>query len=135
MSGTTQPNTATLTEAERVSVRRFCGYPALGNLADGNNGVLWFFVEYRTLEHRMTHMAPAGLGELRAILAECVRLERELLTSSENLDTDQAAVWKRNPREWSDRTRALRDWRRTLCDFIGIPPGPGLNGGAGRIVI
>jgi hypothetical protein len=51
------------------------------------------------------------------------------------LDTDEAAVWKRNPRELRDRRLLFDDWRRRLCGFLGVRPGPALGEGGLRLVV
>lgn len=38
-------------------------------------------------------------------------------------------------KELNDRVRLLDDWRRRLCGFIGIPPGPALSTGATALVV
>jgi len=51
-------------------------------------------------------------------------LEQAIPAASENLDTDQAAVWTHNKNEVTDRAKLLDYWRQRLCDFLGVPPGP-----------
>ena len=47
--------------------------------------------------------------------------------SGDNLDTDQASVWTHNRDEMRDLTRLFDDWRRRLCGFLGVPPGPAIR--------
>lgn len=123
-----------LTSAEKTDVRRFCGYPALGSSATGFDS--WRFTQYlAVLEHRMDHLAPEEEAVLRRHLGELRGLELSVPRAGENLDTDQAAVWTRNRTEPGDRTKLFDDWRRRLCAFLGIPPGPGLPNGTIRLVV
>lgn len=116
-----------ISDAERVDARRFCGYPAYGAGAAGNAG--WrFFQAYGLMEYRLNNLLPEEEAVLRTQLATVRALERGLAQASTNLDTDQAATWTRNRSEVEDRTRLLDDWRRRLCAFLGLPPGPGLAG-------
>lgn len=122
------------TDAEKTDVRRFCGYPAYGAGATGFQG--WrFYQAYGLLEYRLNNCSPSEETIARRYLGTLVSLEVGIPNSAGNLDTDQAAVWSRNPNELRDRTRLFDDWRRRLCSFLGLPPGPGLNDGGLRLVI
>ena len=48
----------------------------------------------------------------------------EVAATAANLDTQQAAVWTRNPDELRERTQLFADWCRRLCGFLGVPAGP-----------
>ena len=73
---------------------------------------------------------------LRRYLATLSSLEFAVPRSGENLDTDQAAVWTRNRSETEDRAALFDDWRRRLCGFLGMPPGPALaSGGSIALVV
>ena len=128
-------STTPLTDAERVDARRFMGYPAYGPGSSGFQG--WrFFEAYGTMEYRLTNSADAELVVIRSYMTQCAALEAALLTTSDNLDTDQAAVWKHNKNEMRDRERMFDNWRKRFCGFLGIPFGPELQQqGAGQIVI
>lgn len=133
MSGTVTPTP--LTDAERVDARRFCGYPVHGPGASGFVGYR-FFHAYGMLEYRLTNLAPAELTQVRTYLSQLAPLETGILGAAANLDTNQAAVWTRNPGEVRDRERLFDGWRKRLCSFLGVPPGPEMSGGDnGRIVI
>lgn len=122
-----------LKESELVQIRRMMGYPAMGGINAGQQS--WrFFQAYGFNEWRIRNMAPDEYMQIRVFLKDCLRLEREIYKSSENLDTDQAAVWKHNKSEVADRVRLYQYARIQLCQFMGIPPGAGL-GGSSRIVI
>ncbi len=115
------------TEAQKVDVRRFCGYGAYGAGPSGFQG--WrFFQAYGTLEFKMNNLDPAEEAVIETTyLANLYTLETAIVGASANLDTAEAAVWKHNPNEVRDRQRLFDDWRRRLCDFLGIPPGPHMN--------
>lgn len=115
------------TEAEKVDIRRFCGYEAFGAGPSGFQG--WrFFQAYGLLEFRLNNMAPEEEAVIRVTyLANLYTLETAIVGASDNLDTASAAVWTWNKNEISDRDRLFSNWRRKLCSFMGIPPGKGLQ--------
>ena len=126
---------AALTDAERVDVRRFCGYPAYGT-GPNDDSFQRYFVEYLLLEYRSSNLTDAELAVARVYLTQLTALETGIIGAADNLDTDQAAVWKRNANEVRDRSRLFDDWRRRLCSFLGIPPGPAFAGSTGiRMVV
>ena len=117
-------------DAERTDVRRFCGYPAYGAGAAGNMG--WrFYTAYGALEYRMTNLSVAEEAVVRQQLATLRLLECAVPASGETLDTERAAVWTRNPDEVAERLHLLDEWRRRLCQFLGVPPGEGLVASSG----
>lgn len=123
-----------LTDAEKVDVRRFCGYPAYGAAPNGMQS--WrFFQVYGLLEFRLTNLSSAELAVVRNYLGTLLALETAVPGSSDNLDTDQAATWTHNKSELTDRIRLLDDWRRRLCGFIGVPAGPALSTGTATLVV
>ncbi len=112
-------------EAQKVDVRRFCGYSAYGASAAGFAG--WrFYVAYGTLEYRMNNLAPEEEAVVLSYLATLNALEAAVPTASDNLDSDSASAWTHNRYEIGDRLRLLDGWRRRLCAFLGVPPGEGL---------
>lgn len=123
----------TFSDAEKTEVRRFCGYPA-----HGTDGLLqgWrFYQVYGLLEYRLQHLASTEEAVVRQYLTTLISLERAVVEASGNLDTEKAAVWTRNPDEMRDRTRLLDDWRRRLCGFIGVSPGPALGASGVTLVV
>lgn len=133
MSDTVTPGP--LTDAERVDARRFCGYPVYGPGASGFIGYR-FFTAYGTLEYRLTNLTVSEVVVLRTYLSQLAPLETGILGAAANLDTAQAAVWTRNASEVRDRERLYDGWRRRLCSFLGVPPGPEFGGGdGGRIIV
>ena len=94
-----------------------------------------FFQVYGLLEFRLLHLADAEIGVLRRYLATLTSLELAVPTSSDGLDTAQAATWTRNRDEISERLRLLDEWRRRLCGFLGVSPGPALSTGTAILVV
>ncbi len=124
------------TPAESTDLRRHCGYPAAGTGADGFSN--WrFFQAYGLLEYRLLHLSDAEAAVARTFLATLATLEAAIPGAGATLDTAQASVWTRNENELGDRARLFDDWRRRLCGFLGIPPGPALaaSGPSLRLVV
>ncbi len=118
------------TDAQRVDIRRFCGYPAYG---DGSvvAGAPWVQVLYLALEYRMQHTSQAEGAVVVTYLTNLYALEAAIQGAGANLDTDRAAVWTHNKQEVPDRLALFDDTRRRLCDFLGVQPGPYLERKAG----
>lgn len=115
------------TDAEKTDIRRFCGYPAYGDALSSMQ--TWrFYQAYGLLEFRMNNLSDSELTVIRRYLATLAGLEAAIPGAASNLDTDQASVWTRNRDEVRDRAGLFDDWRRRVCAFLGIPPGPGLTG-------
>jgi hypothetical protein len=124
----------TLTDSEKIETRRHCGYPAYGGTAAGFSG--WRFYQiYGLLEYRMNNLANGEVIVVRNYLRTLSALELAIPRSSDNLDTDQAAVWTRNPNESLDRERLYDGWRMRLCAFFGIPSGPGLRSNSPNLIV
>jgi hypothetical protein len=118
----------TFTDAQLTDIRRFCGYPLYGDGA-----VVfpfpWVMRQYMALEYRLKHMSCSeGAVAVNIYLANLYLLETAILSASDNLDTDQAAVWKHNKNEQSDRERLFDSWRTRLCNFMGVQQGPQFGG-------
>ena len=123
-----------LTDAEKADARRFCGYPAYGASSAGFQN--WrFYQTFGLLEFRLNNLADVELSVLRQSLSTLVGLEVAIPRASENLDTDQAAVWTRNRSEVKDRAFLFDDWRRRLCGFLGVPAGPALHSGGSLTLV
>jgi hypothetical protein len=111
------------TDFEKTDIRRFCGYPAYGAGASGFQG--WrFFQAYGLLEYRLNNLSDAEEAVVRTYLGTLRGLEVGVPQTAQAMDTDQAAVWTRNKDEMRDRLMLLDEWRRRLCAFLGVPPGP-----------
>jgi hypothetical protein len=115
------------TEAEKVDVRRFCGYPAYGAGPSGFQG--WrFFQAFGLLEFRLNNLDPTEETVVRTIyLQQLYPLELGIAGAAANLDTDQAAVWKHNRDEVAHRDQLFANWRAKLCRFLGVPLGDALK--------
>jgi hypothetical protein len=115
----------TMTDCEKTDARRFCGYPAYGAAPAGFE--TWrFYQVYGLLEFRLNNLSESEVRVMRRYLGTLTVLEIAIPRSADNLDTDTAAVWTRNRDETRDRIRLFDDWRRRLCGFLGVPPGPAL---------
>jgi hypothetical protein len=114
------------TDAEKADIRRYCGYPAYGAANSAMQNWRYFQI-YGLLEFRMNNLSEEEAAIVRRYLGTLTVLELAVPRSGENLDTDQAAVWTRNRDELRDRMRLFDDWRRRLCGFFGVPPGPALT--------
>lgn len=128
-----------LTDQQLANTRRFAGYPMIGDTTvDDSRDFAYGWVSpgtWQTLHHRLTSMRPEEEAILiDTYLANLVTLEQAIVSASSNLDTDEAAVWKRNKNEVSDRTKLFNKWRRDMCAFIGIAAGPSLGQGGASIV-
>lgn len=128
-----------LTAQQLSDVRRFAGYPMLGDTtADDNRDFAYGWVSpgtWQTLQHRLTNLRPEEESTLITVyLTPLAQLETDIVGSRANLDTDAAAVWTHNKNEVADRTKLFNQHRRAMCAFIGIAPGPSLGAGGGQIV-
>lgn len=121
-------------DSEKTDIRRYCGFPAYGAGNSGFQG--WrFYQVYGLMEYRLNFLSGSEEAVVRQYLAALSQLEAAVPAAAGNLDTEQAAVWTRNPNEMRERTRLFDDWRRRLCGFLGIPPGPALGDGGVRVVV
>ena len=123
------------TDQQLVDIRRFCGYPALG---DGNVvfPYPWIMKQYLALEYRLQHISTdEGSVVVNTYLTNLYTLETAIVGAGANLDTDQAAVWKHNKNEVRDRMALFDSWRRRLCQFLGVPPGPEMAASSGSIAL
>ncbi len=122
------------TDAEKTDARRFCGYPAYGSGAAGQQN--WrFYQAYGQLEFRLNNLSVSEEAIVRRYLGTLAALEVGIPNAAGNLDTEQAAVWSRNANEVRDRTSLFDQWRRRLCGFLGLPPGPDLADAGLRLVV
>lgn len=123
-----------LTDAQKADVRRYAGYPMLADtVADNSRDFAYGWVSpgvWQTLEHRLNNMKPEEETVLITVyLTNLATLEAAIPAASADLDTDQAAVWKRNKNQVHDQRDLFDDWRRRMCYFIGVAPGPSLGSG------
>ena len=121
------------TSAQAADIRRFCGYPAYGAGPAGFQG--WrFFTAYGLLEFRINNLSSDEENVVSNYLVQLNVLEGAVTESGERLDTAQASIWTRNPAELRERIALFDTWRRRLCGFLGLPPGPALGDGTLRVV-
>lgn len=121
------------TDQQLTDIRRFCGYPAKG---DGNVvfPFPWIMRQYLALEYRLQHLSQTdGSTLIDQYLTPLYAIEQSLGAVWQNLDTAQAAVWTHNANEQRDKVAAFGYWRRRLCAFLQVPPGPELRGGDGAM--
>jgi hypothetical protein len=131
MSGTMA---ASFSDAQKADIRRFCGYPAYGAGAAGFDS--WrFFQSFGTLEYRLNNLAPAEVAVTLQYISTLATLEAAIPPSSDNLDTESAAAWTHNQSEADDRAKLFDGWRRRLCGFLGVPPGPALAAAGISLVV
>lgn len=122
------------TDAEKVDIRRFCGYPAYGASAAGMQS--WrYFQAYGLLEFRLTNLSASEILIARRYLGTLTTMETAVPAAADNLDTDQASMWTRNRDELPNRLRLLDEWRRRLCGFLGIAAGPALSSGTTSLTV
>jgi hypothetical protein len=124
------------TDAEKIAIRRFCGYPVFGKSPTQGFGYR-FHPHYETLEWKLNHLSADEAAIIRqTYLPRLSQLETDMIDkTAENIDTDQAAVWKHNKAEHRDRAALFDDLRRRFCGYLGIPPGPDLGHGGLRIIV
>lgn len=122
------------TAAQLVDIRRFCGYPAYG---DGSVvfPYPWIMRQYLALEYRLQHMsASEGTVLVNTYLTNLYTLETAIVSAGATLNVGQAAVFTRNKNEMRERNQLFDGWRRRLCAFVGIPPGPEFVSGASNSI-
>jgi hypothetical protein len=122
-----------LTSAQIVDTRRFMGYSLSGNTTAqpyrepvySNSTIGSISLDYR--------LANLSTDEENVVINKYLTplnaRETEIQGASDNLDTEQAAVWKRNASEVGDRISLFNYLRRELCEFLGFAPGPQLGRG------
>jgi hypothetical protein len=119
---------------ELTDLRRHCGYPAYG-IGNGGFSNWRFYQAYGMLEYRLQRLSGAEESVACTYIQTLATLEHAVTDASATLDTDSAAAWTRNAREVAERTRLFDDWRRRLCGFLGVPPGPSLGDTGTRLVV
>lgn len=122
------------TDAQKVDIRRHCGFPVYGSQVGSNAGYR-YFQSYGTLEFRMSNLTAAEEAVVVTYLTSLTTLEAAIAASGANLDTDVAAVWTHNKNEVRDRDRLYKLTCRRLCGALGVPPGPNLGDGTTRLVV
>ncbi len=122
------------TDSERTDIRRFCGYPAFGAGTSGFQN--WrFYQAYGLLEFRLNYLTGAEEAVARRYLGQLALLEAAIPAASDGVDIAAAGAYKRSPDELRERDRLFDGWRRRLCGFLGVPPGPDLGDGGVRFEV
>lgn len=121
-------------EQEKAELRRLCGYPARGAFL-GTPQPWLHLAAGELFEFRVNNLSNSEMAIARRYLGTLLALEIAIPKSADNLDTDQAAVWTRNKEEYRDRVRLFDDWRRRLCGFLGVGPGPSLGSSGLTLVV
>ncbi len=127
-----------LDDSQKVNVRRWAGYPLMAdNPATDSSDIAYVHTRnaISTLEHRLNNLTTAEESVLVDVyLDKLETLETDVLKAGDNIDTLEAGPWKSNPRELGDRQRLFNSWRRQMCAFMGLEPGPGLGDGGLTLV-
>lgn len=126
------------TDAEKVDIRRFCGYGVYGGGQPLPASGYRFSTAYGTLEYKMNTLSTAEETVVRNYLTNLTVLESDIMGATgirTNLDTTQAAVWTHNAKEHRDRKGLYDATRRELCGFMGLPPGPALGASGGITLV
>lgn len=124
------------TDAEKTDIRRFCGYGAYGGGQPLPASGYRFSTQYGILEYKLNTLSASEEAVVRTTyLANLATMEAAVPGVGANLDTEQAAVWRHNKNELRDRMTLLNSWRRELCNFLGISPGPGLGASGVTVVV
>ncbi len=120
------------TDAEKVDIRRHCGYSFFGSQNNPNYG-FFYFTWYGLIEYKMNNLAPQEETVVRNVyLSRLSTLETEIFDqTSQNADTDRAAVWDHNKKEQRDREDLYLSLRLKLCRAFGVPFGESIMTGAG----
>jgi hypothetical protein len=131
-----------ISDSQVVDVRRWAGYGMAGNPSlaiyedpvYSHGGPAWG-LNRLTLADKLAGLTDAeSLVLTDTFLDPLTTLETAILGAADNMDTEQAGPWKSNPREVAQRTALFNKWRRDMCAFLGIPPGPALGSGGITLV-
>lgn len=121
----------TISEKDRTDIRRFMGYPPIGT--DGAYVLLGQIInESGVLESRLDHLTSHEEKVVEDYLKALRELEAAIPAAASNLDASALGPLTGNPYEIAQRMGLFDAWRRRLCDFFLIPPGPALRGAGGR---
>jgi hypothetical protein len=120
-----------LTAQQIVDVRRYLGYSVTGDTTSFPfREVVYSDVSLLglSIEYRLAHLSAEEENTVVTYyLANLYLREAEIQGASANLDTDEAAVWKHNKDEVSDRMGLFNQLRLDLCNFLGFEPGRALR--------
>jgi hypothetical protein len=113
-----------LTAAQALDTRRFCGYSVQAAVGIGDPDTVQNSAALDRLLGQLTADQETVLTTV--YLANLYQLEAAIMGASANLDTEKAAVWTHNQNELSDRQALYFSWRQQLANFLGVPAGPGV---------
>lgn len=124
-----------LTDAQKVDVRRWMGYPTLnGNEPDYVFSNVSAYGQV-SLGNKLDNLSAAEEDALiNLYLTPLASLEAALLATSDSMDTQAAGPFIANPREVAERTALYNKWRRDMCGYLGFKPGPMLGDGGMTVV-
>ena len=123
---------AGLTEADKTDARRYLGYPAFGAAVGAHSG-WWFYQASAAVDVRLAGLSDSEAGVLHGYLRTLRGLEAAIPEVGAGLDTSSAAGWVRNPQELVERDRLFDGWRRRMCGFLSVQPGPDLRQGGSSV--
>ena len=121
-----------LTEADKTDARRFMGYPAYGAAVGAHSG-WWFYQDSAAVDVRLAGLSDSETAVLHTYLRTLRGLEAAIPEVGAGLDTSSAGGWVRNSQELDERDRLFDNWRRRMCGFLGVQPGPDLRRGGGSV--
>lgn len=111
-----------LTDAEKVEIRRYLGFPVFGQQLTPGFGYR-YNQEYLIFEYRLNNLQSAEEDQIRdKFLPKLRQLEEDIYGVRENSDTSRAAVWYRNSSELRERVQNFNYWSKQLADFLGVVP-------------
>ena len=122
----------TLSAQQAVDVRRYMGFSLSGDTTSHpfREQVYSDATAFGSLslDYRLAHLSAEEESTVVIYyLANLYLREAEIQDAAANLDTDEAAVWKHNKDEVSDRMGLFNQLRLDLCNFLGFEPGRGLR--------
>lgn len=124
-----------ITDSQKVDLRRMMWYPIFGSANTQAYGFR-YMSQYGLMEYRFINMSAEEEMALLVLLNQCLALEIKLAAVSDDLDTSKAGPWTRNSKQLRENNSLLTLWRKKLCEYIGILPGPMHSmGGNKRITV
>ncbi len=126
---------ASLTDAEKVLVRRYCGYTNYGEQPTAGMG--WRAWEANAyLEQKMNALTADELTRVETFyLPNLQMLEQAVLNVQQLLFVNVAAVFTRNPYQLKEYIQLFKWWRLELCNFFGIGAGTFLSAGGSALLV
>lgn len=111
-----------LTDAQKVALRRYIGFPLFGNQLSPGFGYR-YYQQYLLVEYRFNNMSEEEEAVITdTYLPNLTQLEQDIYQVRTNSDTARAAVWYRNGLELAERVNNYNWWRQQLAFFFGVEP-------------